>query len=103
VNKSELIDMIADESDVSKAAASRALDAMINGVTQSLLNGDQVTLVGLQPGAEIVVYGMDGRECKRQMVRLGMRAELLNVSDLPAGTYVVRCGEGAAQQLVIHR
>jgi len=65
--------------------------------------GDQVTLVGLQPGAEIVVYGMDGRECKRQMVRLGMRAELLNVSDLPAGTYVVRCGEGAAQQLVIHR
>lgn len=46
MNKSELIDMIADESDVSKAAASRALDAMISGVTQSLLKGDQVTLVG---------------------------------------------------------
>jgi len=64
---------------------------------------DQVTLVGLQPGAEVVVYGMDGREHKRQMVRPGMRAELMNVSDLPTGTYVVRCGEGAAQQLVIQR
>ena len=46
MNKSELIDMISTESDVSKAAAGRALDAMLNGVTESLLSGDQVTLVG---------------------------------------------------------
>ena len=46
MNKSELIDMISNESDVSKAAAGRALDAMLNGVTESLLSGDQVTLVG---------------------------------------------------------
>ena len=46
MNKSELIDIISNESDVSKAAASRALDAMLNGVTESLLSGDQVTLVG---------------------------------------------------------
>ena len=64
---------------------------------------DHVTLVGLQPGSEVVVYGMDGREWKRQLVRPGLRAELMNVSDLPVGTYVVRCGEGAAQQLVIQR
>ena len=64
---------------------------------------DHVTLVGLQPGSEVVVYGMDGREWKRQLVRPGLRAELMNVSDLPAGTYLVRCGEGAAQQLVIQR
>jgi hypothetical protein len=64
---------------------------------------DHVTLVGLQPGSEVVVYGMDGREWKRQLVRPGLRAELMNVSDLPAGAYLVRCGEGAAQQLVIQR
>lgn len=64
---------------------------------------DHITLVGLQAGEEVVVYGMDGREWKRQMVRPGLRAELMNVSDLPTGTYVVRCGEGAAQQLVIQR
>ena len=64
---------------------------------------DHVTLVGLQPGSEVVVYGMDGREWKRQLVRPGLRVELLNISDLPAGTYVVRCGEGASQQLVIQR
>jgi len=46
VNKTELIDQIADESDVSKAAAGRALDAMISAVTQTLSKGDQVTLVG---------------------------------------------------------
>lgn len=46
MNKTELIDQIADESDVSKAAAGRALDAMISAVTQTLTQGEQVTLVG---------------------------------------------------------
>lgn len=46
MNKTELIDQIADESDVSKAVAGRALDAMISAVTQTLSEGDQVTLVG---------------------------------------------------------
>jgi len=46
VNKTDLIDLIAEESDVSKAVASRALDAVISGVTQSLSSGDQVTLAG---------------------------------------------------------
>ncbi len=46
MNKTELIDQIADESDVSKAVAGRALDAMISAVTQTLSEGAQVTLVG---------------------------------------------------------
>jgi len=46
VNKTELIDQIADKSDVSKAAAGRALDAVINSVIETLSDGDQVTLVG---------------------------------------------------------
>ncbi|TDT39384.1 DNA-binding protein HU-beta [Halospina denitrificans] len=46
VNKSELIDAIADSADISKAAAGRALDAMVGSITDSLKQGDQVTLIG---------------------------------------------------------
>lgn len=46
MNKSEMIDVIAEEAQISKAAASRAMDAVINAVTRSLANGEQVTLVG---------------------------------------------------------
>jgi len=46
VNKTELVDAIADSADLSKAAASRALDAVINSVTDALKDGDQVSLVG---------------------------------------------------------
>jgi DNA-binding protein HU-beta len=46
VNKSELIDHIATQADISKAAAARALEAVIGGVKTSLKKGDLVTLVG---------------------------------------------------------
>lgn len=46
MNKSQLIDKIAEDAELSKAAAGRALDAMINAVTEALKNDDQVALVG---------------------------------------------------------
>ena len=46
MNKSELIEKIADEAEVSRAAAGRALDATIQAITDALKSGDQVTLVG---------------------------------------------------------
>jgi len=46
VNKSELIDAIAAEADISKAAAGRALDATVAAVTQALQEGEMLTLVG---------------------------------------------------------
>jgi DNA-binding protein HU-beta len=46
VNKTELIEAIAASADISKAAAGRALDAVVDGVTDSLKKGDQVVLVG---------------------------------------------------------
>jgi len=46
VNKSELIDSIADSADISKAAAGRALDAAVDAVKKALKKGDMVTLVG---------------------------------------------------------
>ena len=46
MNKSELIDAVADAAGLSKADASRSLDAMINAITDSLKQGDQVSIVG---------------------------------------------------------
>lgn len=46
MNKSELIDAVASSADLPKAAAGRALDAVIESITTALKNGDSVSLVG---------------------------------------------------------
>lgn len=46
MNKSELIDAIAAQADLSKADAGRALDATIQAITGALQEGDSVALVG---------------------------------------------------------
>jgi DNA-binding protein HU-beta len=46
VNKSELVDAIAHHADISKASATRALDAALDAIAVSLKRGDTVTLVG---------------------------------------------------------
>jgi DNA-binding protein HU-beta len=46
MNKAELIDAVADSADISKAAATRALDGVIAGITNALQKGESVTLVG---------------------------------------------------------
>ncbi|CAG9411242.1 nucleoid-associated protein HU-beta [Providencia zhijiangensis] len=46
MNKSQLIEKIAAEANISKAAAGRVVDAFVASVTKSLSKGDDVTLVG---------------------------------------------------------
>jgi DNA-binding protein HU-beta len=46
MNKSELIDAVASSADLSKAAATKAVDAVLDTVTNTLKKGEQVTLVG---------------------------------------------------------
>ncbi len=46
MNKTELIDHIAKSADISKAAAARSLDAVIDAITETLKNDGNVTLVG---------------------------------------------------------
>ena len=46
MNKSELIDAIADSADLSKADAGRALEAFTFSVSGALSQGDSVALVG---------------------------------------------------------
>jgi len=46
MNKTDLIDAVAEAADLSKSAAARAVDAMVASVTNALAAGDQVSLVG---------------------------------------------------------
>jgi DNA-binding protein HU-beta len=46
MNKTELIESVAESADISKAAAGKAVDAFIGAVSDALKNGDQVTVVG---------------------------------------------------------
>ena len=46
MNKSDLVDAIADSAGLSKADAGRALDAVVDTVTKALKKGDTVSLVG---------------------------------------------------------
>ena len=46
MNKAELIDAIAADADISKAAAKKALDSFTANVSKSLKKGDRVSLVG---------------------------------------------------------
>ncbi len=46
MNKSELIEKMADAADISKAAAARALDAMTDEIAIALKEGGTVSLIG---------------------------------------------------------
>ena len=46
MNKLELVEHVASETDSSKAAAAAAIDAVIDGITKALKKGDEVRLVG---------------------------------------------------------
>lgn len=46
MNKSELVDFIASEAEISKAAAGRALEAFTTAVKTTLKKGGDLTLVG---------------------------------------------------------
>ena len=46
MNKSELVEIIAKEADLSKAAAGSALDAVIAAIVKAVSKGDTATLIG---------------------------------------------------------
>jgi DNA-binding protein HU-beta len=46
MNKSELIDAIADSSGLTKADTGRALDGLIDAITDTLKKGDSISLIG---------------------------------------------------------
>ena len=46
MNKAELIEAVAKAADISKAAAGKALDAVINATVKAVAKGDSVSLIG---------------------------------------------------------
>ncbi|VAW93085.1 DNA-binding protein HU-beta [hydrothermal vent metagenome] len=46
MNKAELIEAVAEKNEMTKAAATRAVDSVLGTITETLVSGDQVTLVG---------------------------------------------------------
>lgn len=64
MNKTELVDKIAETADISKAAAGRALDAVCNSIAEALKKGDSVTLVGFGTFLVRERQGRDGRNPK---------------------------------------
>jgi len=46
MTKTELVDKMAKDAKVTKAAAGKALDSFVDGVKKALKKGDKVTLIG---------------------------------------------------------
>ncbi|UJF19176.1 DNA-binding protein HU-alpha [Vibrio sp. SS-MA-C1-2] len=46
MNKTQLVDQIAEKADLSKVQAKAALEATLEGITESLKDGDPVQLIG---------------------------------------------------------
>jgi len=64
VNKAELVEHIAQQAEISKLAAERAIDAMVGAVKSSLKRGRMVTLVGFgtfYPGTRAARTGRNPR------------------------------------------
>jgi DNA-binding protein HU-beta len=61
VNKSELIELVAEKADISKSTAGDALDAVLSGITNALKSGDSVTFVGFGTFSVSARAARDGR------------------------------------------
>ncbi|RSL31561.1 HU family DNA-binding protein [Salibacterium salarium] len=46
MNKTDLINAVSEQADISKKDASKAVDAVFDSITETLKNGDKIQLVG---------------------------------------------------------
>jgi len=46
MNKGDLVNKIAEECDMNKAAADKAVNSMLNAITNSVASGEKVSLIG---------------------------------------------------------
>jgi len=61
MNKSDLIDAMAEDAGVTKAAAKKALESFLGNVQGSLKNGNRVSLVGFGSWSETRRAAREGR------------------------------------------
>ena len=82
MNKSELIEAIATDTDLSKAAAGRALAAVISAVTGTLKNAESVALVGF---GTFSVKGRAARAGRNPQTRAVIQIAAANIPSFKAG------------------
>jgi len=82
VNKQELIENIAASADITKAAAGRALDSVLDSITDSLKKGDAVVLVGF---GTFSVRSRAARIGRNPQTGQEIRIEAANVPAFKAG------------------
>lgn len=61
MNKSDLVDAMAEDAGISKAAAKKALDSVMNNVEKTLKKGGRVSLVGFGSWSVSKRAARDGR------------------------------------------
>jgi DNA-binding protein HU-beta len=82
LNKLELIEHVARQADISKAAAGRALEAIVGGIRTSLKKGNSVTLVGF---GTFVVSRRAARTGRNPRTNLPIKIKAARVPKFRAG------------------
>ena len=88
MNKQELIENIAASADITKAAAGRALDSMIDSVTGALKTGDSVVLVGF---GTFTVRDRAARTGRNPQTGAEIQISAAKVPAFKAGQSIKRC------------
>ena len=67
MNKAQLISKIAEDSGITNAQASKALGAVINGVTSTLESGDKLTLLDLV--LSLLLSALHAKDVTQELVK----------------------------------
>ena len=82
MNKTEFIDAVSSRSDLPKASVTKALEAMVDVVGDTLRGGDQVTIVGF---GTFLVRRREAREGRNPRTGESMHIAASNVPAFKAG------------------
>jgi len=86
MNKSDLIEKVAKECDMSKAAADQALNSVLGAITDTVSEGDKVTLIGF---GTFSVTKRAAREGRNPQTGKTMQIPAKNVVKFKAGKKLV--------------
>lgn len=87
MNKSELIDAMAAEAGISKAAAKKALDAFMGSVSGTLTKGGRVSLVGF---GSFSVSKREARDGRNPQTGATIKIPAKNIVKFKAGADLVK-------------
>ena len=83
MNKTELINQIAESADISKKAAGDALQAFMGAVTDTMVKGDKLQLIGF---GTFSVSKRAARSCRNPQTGKSMKIQAKNVVKFKVGS-----------------